>query len=92
MRKSLLTGLTEEQIKKIEACNSVEEVLKIAKNEGSIELTEEQLGAVTGGGCFDADIQCPYCQSYDVEAVNTVNEYGLSYYYVCKHCHREFTD
>ena len=48
MRKELLEGLTDEQIKKVEACNSVEEVLEIARAEGT-ELNDEQLGAVTGG-------------------------------------------
>jgi len=50
MRKELLKGLTDEQIAKVEACSSVEEVLEIAKVEG-VELNDEQLGAVTGGAC-----------------------------------------
>lgn len=50
MRKELLEGLTDEQIAKVEACSSVEEVLEIAKAEG-VELNDEQLGAVTGGAC-----------------------------------------
>ena len=48
MRKELLKGLSEEQIKKIEACKSSEEMLNLAKAEG-IELTDEQLEAVSGG-------------------------------------------
>ena len=48
MRKELLQGLSEEQIKKVEACKSPEEILNLAKAEG-VELTDEQLEAVSGG-------------------------------------------
>ena len=41
-------GLTEEQIAKIKARKSTEEVLKIAKEEGA-ELNDDQLEAVSGG-------------------------------------------
>lgn len=51
MKKELLKGLTEEQVAKIMACNTTEEVLTVAREEG-IELTDEQLEAVNGGGCF----------------------------------------
>ncbi len=52
MRKELLKGLSEEQIKKVEACKSPDEILALAKAEG-LELTDEQLEAVNGayGGC-----------------------------------------
>ncbi len=50
MKEELLKGLTEEQIAKIKACKSQEEILKLAKEEG-IELTDEQLEAVSGGSC-----------------------------------------
>ena len=61
MRKELLKGLSEEQIKKVEACKSSEEILNLAKAEG-IELTEEQLEAVSGGGCFrKSKVKCPKC-------------------------------
>ena len=48
MKKELLKGLTDEQIKKVEACKSPDEILALAKAEG-IELTDEQLEAVSGG-------------------------------------------
>ena len=44
MRDELLKGLTKEQIAKLDACKSQEEILAAAKEEG-IELTEEQLAA-----------------------------------------------
>ena len=50
MKEELLKGLSEEQIAKIRACKSQEELLAQAKHEG-IELTDEQLEAVSGGVC-----------------------------------------
>ena len=49
MKEELLKGLTEEQIAKAKACKSQEELLKLAKKEG-IELTNEQLETISGGG------------------------------------------
>jgi len=48
MKKELLDGLTPEQVEKAKACKSQEELLVLAKEEG-IELTKEQLEAVSGG-------------------------------------------
>ena len=53
-KEELLKGLTKEQIAKVEACKSQEEILSLAKDEG-VELTDEQLRSVTGGGCNDED-------------------------------------
>ena len=50
MKKDLLKGLNEEQIAKVKACKNQEELLKLAKEEG-IELTSEQLEAISGGAC-----------------------------------------
>ena len=61
MKDELLKGLSEEQIAKIKECKNTEEVLAIAKEEG-IELTDEQLEAVSGG-CSKATIHCPNCGS-----------------------------
>jgi len=47
-REELLKGLTAEQREKIENCKTTEEILRVAQEEG-IELTDEQLEAVTGG-------------------------------------------
>ena len=54
MRDELLKGLTEEQIAKARACKNQEELLALAREEG-IELTDEQLAAVSGGGFCDED-------------------------------------
>ena len=48
MKKELLKGLTPEQIEKVQACKSHEQLLTLAKQEG-IELTNEQLEAINGG-------------------------------------------
>ena len=60
MKEELLKGLTEEQIAKVKACKNEEEILKLAKEEG-VELTDEQLEAVSGG-CGTMP-NCPYCGS-----------------------------
>ena len=52
MREELLKGLTEEQKAKVNACNSSEEILQLAMQEG-VELNDDQLEAVSGGGCGD---------------------------------------
>ena len=49
MNKDLVKGLTKEQIDKVKACRNNDEVLKLAKEEG-VELTDEQLTAISGGG------------------------------------------
>ena len=59
MRQELLNGLSKEQIDKIKACKNQEEMLAIAKEEG-VELTDEQLEAVSGGICTE---RCPNCHS-----------------------------
>ena len=69
MKEELLKGLSEEQIAKVKACNNSEELLALAKAEG-IELTDEQLTAISGGGACSvvSDIgdkinpwDCPKC-------------------------------
>ena len=71
MKKELLKGLTEEQIAKVKACKSHEELLALAKAEG-IELTDEQLEVVNGGGCTSepsSGVKCPKCGSNKTEWV-----------------------
>lgn len=65
MKQELLKGLTEEQIEKVKACKSNDEVLKVAREEG-IELTDEQLEAVTGGNCTTESLVCPRCSKTNV--------------------------
>ena len=62
MREELLKGLSEEQIKKVKECKSSEEILDLAKAEG-VQLSDEQLEAVSGGACIKCIIKCPKCGS-----------------------------
>ena len=59
MKNDLLKGLSAEQIAKVKACKNSESLLKLAKEEG-IELSDEQLEAVSGGGCFST-AKCAGC-------------------------------
>ena len=69
MKQGLLKGLTEEQIAKIKECKNSDELLALARSEG-IELNDEQLTAISGGGACSviSDIgdkinpsDCPKC-------------------------------
>ena len=93
MKEELLKGLTEEQIKKVKACKSHEELLALAKQEG-VELTDEQLQTVSGGGVcsvvseFGENLtftpyNCTKCGSNDT-IVDGNN-------YTCKKCGHKWT-
>ena len=60
MKQELLKGLSEEQIAKLRACKDQKEMLALAKQEG-VELTDEQLEAVSGGVCSSFTVTCPEC-------------------------------
>lgn len=85
MKEELLKGLSEEQIAKIKDCKSQEEILKLAKEEG-IELSDEQLEAVSGGVCqgdIDVSMTCPKCGAWaEVSAVGD--------HYHCYVCNMDF--
>ena len=49
MKQELLKGLSEEQIEKVKACKDHKELLALAEKE-NIDLTEEQLDMINGGG------------------------------------------
>lgn len=86
MKKELLKGLTEEQIAKVKECKSLEEIVAMAKQEG-IQLTDEQLQAVNGGGCNSAEkpTHCPRCNSTNIRVEDVKHEMSFSdYYYKCK--------
>ena len=94
MKEELLKGLNEEQIAKVKACKSQEEMLALAKQEG-IELTDEQLEAVSGGcGTTTPPAKptvCPYCGAEKImaTAAHNGNKPGcpLEYYSCqCKKC------
>jgi ribosomal protein S27AE len=85
-RNELYKGLSKEQVKKAKACKSHEELLALAKEEG-IELNNEQLQAISGGGLCSAgyEVTCPNCDSLDVEELDDGR-------YKCGKCHKVFED
>ena len=92
MKQDLLKGLTEEQIAKVKQCKNHEELLALAKAE-SIELTDEQLSAISGGGACSvvSDIgdkinpwDCPKC------GANRPIKDGKKY--TCEKCGYTWTD
>ena len=87
MKKELLEGLTDEQVEKLNSCKSSEEMLELAKQEG-VELNEEQLEAVSGGGACGNLNNCPHCGSENIYKDN--NPDG-SAFYVCRNCKKTFT-
>ena len=86
MKKELLKGLTPEQVKQAKGCKNASQLLALAKSEG-VELTEEQLSAVSGGGCFLDPIDqspCPQCMcSKDVVDVSDTVSH-------CNNCNIDF--
>jgi hypothetical protein len=88
MKKELLKGLTEEQIAKVKECKTQEELLKLAKDEG-VELTNEQLTAISGGGCLSS-IKCPYCGSKDYKKLARY-QFSGSDTLQCNQCGREWS-
>ena len=92
MKEELLKGLTEEQIAKVKACKNQEEVLKVAAEEG-IELTDEQLEAVSGGcGTFTAtDKKCPKCGCNRLRQ-SCSGDVIVTYYLTCTQCGHTWMD
>ena len=82
MKEELLKGLTEEQIAKVKACKNTEEMLAVAKEEG-VELSDEQLEAVSGGVCTEPVITCPKCGSTNCERYSV---YGGARWHECHNC------
>ena len=89
MKQELLKGLTEEQIAKVKACKNSDELLALAKAEG-VELTDEQLAAISGGGVCSAasnvgdflnPFDCPECGSNNIKAVE-----GKGNLFACQSC------
>ena len=89
MREELLKGLSEEQIAKVKACKNQEELLALAKEE-NIELTEEQLEVVNGGGCYPSQntyAVCHWCHSDNVEVTGSFHDVKTGgIHYRCRDC------
>ncbi len=87
MRKELLQGLSEEQIKKVESCKDTSEILALAKAEG-IELNDQQLEAVTGGACAgDSTCRCSECGSKNIKhKVKHLPNNAETHIWTCQDC------
>ena len=90
VKQELFIGLTQEQIAKVKACKSQEEILKVAKEEG-LELTDEQLEAVSGGCGTGNYPQCPNCGGRETEPKSYNDVWGYTIYR-CHRCNNCFTD
>ena len=55
--KKMFDGLSEDLKKKATECKSADELMELAKSEG-IELTDEQLDAISGGFQWTCDYSC----------------------------------
>ena len=94
MRKDLVKGLTDEQIEKASRCHSEDELLALAKEEG-VELTSEQLEAVSGGACGPHQqfrtTACPRCgEQMQGEFIETTPGDG-KYHFRCLNCGHHWT-
>ena len=85
MKNELLKGLTDEQIAKIKSCKNQDELLAIAQAEG-VQLTEEQLEAVSGGWCSETTEPCPKCGSTSIKKEHRGNDVHMHTVFICKKC------
>ena len=71
-------------VKKVEACKSSEEILALAKAEG-VTLNDEQLEAVSGGGCVEpSKPKCPSCGAKEDQELRRTDALGRAEY----KCHK----
>ena len=85
--------LTEEQKAKAAGCNTPEQMLELAKEEG-YELSEEELAAVSGGSWGNnsggSPAKCPKCGSTSVVSTLTGSE-PILVECQCRNCGYEWT-
>ena len=89
MKEELLKGLTDEQIERVKACKDQAELLALAKAEG-IQLTDEQLEAVSGGWCSETTEPCPKCGSTSIKKEHRGNDTHMRTIFICKKCGNEW--
>lgn len=95
-REELLAGLSEEQIERARACKSQEELLALAKEEG-IELSNEQLEAISGGCIQEEEYKgfiCPNCGSTDTYGIYSqyMHNSNGGYHCRCRTCSCAFDE
>ena len=82
IKEELLKGLTKEQAEKASKCKTAEELLALAKEE-EIELTEEQLAQIAGGGCVAPSTKEVICPNCGATVVGTVDGDSREFFYLC---------
>ena len=87
MKEELSKGLSKAQIEKIRNCKNQEELLQLAKEEG-VELTDEQLSAISGGGVCSSSMpsKCPSCGAGEYYINKIENPKVLKAKYHCRRC------
>ena len=89
-------SLTEEQIEKMKACASREELSALAKEEG-IDLNDEQLEEISGGGWSAEDLkvydlECGVCHKKAEVSGSAIKQWheqngaNYGYTFVCPSC------
>ena len=68
---------------KLQEVKSVEELVSLAKEEG-VELTDQQIERISGGGVWNHPSKCPRCGS------EHIYHYAARYY--CRDCRYEWDD
>jgi len=83
-------GLTAEQVEKMEACKTPEEILALAQEEG-YELTDDELQSISGGDWSPKNAlpRCSACGSYAV-TVNPMPCTGCATC-ICHDCGHQWT-
>ena len=87
-KKELFGNLTQEQLNKARACKNQEDLLALAQQEG-VELTDEQLEAVSGGCGNERQLgPCPQCESmnFDSEFDSEMPKSRCGYRCKCREC------
>lgn len=80
-----------EQLRKLAEENGIQLTMEQAEqayeqlHQGSVELADEELDNVSGGGCSSSG--CPYCGSNNLEFHGMCMQYDVIY---CSDCHRTF--
>ena len=81
-----------ELYQKVKACNSVEEVLAVTKENG-VELTDQELDAISGGwGSSEKEPHCPQCDGTQFTRCSEGKADGSTTrsWFRCWGCGREF--
>ena len=68
---------------KLKSVKTADELIELAKEEG-VELTDEQVERISGGGLWNHPSSCPACGK------GTIYHYGASYY--CRDCGHEWNE